>query len=104
MRYAYAELRNALGEVMLIVQLRDDDLRCACACCSRGCAGAAMVNDRGDSLEQRLLADRPRKPARFLVLGSASVDLLNQGSETAKVRAIAAVSLLSELESIKGSR
>ena len=30
----------------------------------------------------RVLADRPRRPARFLVLGSASPDLLRQGSET----------------------
>jgi uncharacterized protein len=30
----------------------------------------------------RVLADRPRSPARFLVLGSASPDLLRQGSET----------------------
>lgn len=30
----------------------------------------------------RVLADRPRKPARFLVLGSASPDLLRQSSET----------------------
>ena len=30
----------------------------------------------------RVLADRPRKPARFLVLGSASPELLQQGSET----------------------
>ena len=30
----------------------------------------------------RVLADRPRKPARFLVLGSASPDLLRQESET----------------------
>ena len=30
----------------------------------------------------RVLADRPRKPARFLVLGSASLDLLRQTSET----------------------
>ena len=30
----------------------------------------------------RVLADRPRKPARFLVLGSASPDLLRQTSET----------------------
>lgn len=30
----------------------------------------------------RVLADRPRKPARFLVLGSASPDLLRQGAET----------------------
>jgi predicted AAA+ superfamily ATPase len=30
----------------------------------------------------RILADRPRKPARFLILGSASTDLLKQGSET----------------------
>lgn len=30
----------------------------------------------------RALADRPRKPARFLVLGSASPDLLRQQSET----------------------
>jgi len=30
----------------------------------------------------RSLADRPRKPARFLILGSASPDLLRQGSET----------------------
>ncbi len=30
----------------------------------------------------RVLADRPRKPARFLVLGSASPDLLRQSSES----------------------
>jgi predicted AAA+ superfamily ATPase len=30
----------------------------------------------------RVLADRPRHPARFLVLGSASPELLRQGSET----------------------
>jgi len=30
----------------------------------------------------RALADRPRRPARFLVLGSASGDLLRQGSES----------------------
>jgi len=30
----------------------------------------------------RALADRPRRPARFLVLGSASPDLLRQSSET----------------------
>lgn len=30
----------------------------------------------------RVLADRPRRPARFLVLGSASPDLLQQSSET----------------------
>jgi len=30
----------------------------------------------------RVLADRPRVPARFLVLGSASPDLLRQGSES----------------------
>jgi hypothetical protein len=30
----------------------------------------------------RVLADRPRAPARFLVLGSATPDLLRQGSET----------------------
>jgi hypothetical protein len=30
----------------------------------------------------RVLADRPRRPARFLVLGSASPDLLRHGSET----------------------
>jgi predicted AAA+ superfamily ATPase len=30
----------------------------------------------------RVLADRPRTPARFLLLGSASPDLLRQGSET----------------------
>lgn len=30
----------------------------------------------------RVLADRPRTPARFLVLGSAAPDLLRQGSET----------------------
>jgi hypothetical protein len=30
----------------------------------------------------RVLSDRPRKPARFLVLGSASPDLLRQSSET----------------------
>lgn len=30
----------------------------------------------------RVLADRPRRPARFLLLGSASPDLLRQGSET----------------------
>src|SRR5512134_1269228 len=30
----------------------------------------------------RVLADRPRRPARFLVLGSASPELLRQSSET----------------------
>src|SRR5262249_40101685 len=30
----------------------------------------------------RVLADRPRKPAQFLVLGSASPELLRQTSET----------------------
>jgi len=30
----------------------------------------------------RVLADRPRTPARFLVLGSASPELMRQGSET----------------------
>lgn len=30
----------------------------------------------------RVLADRPRRPARFLVLGSASMDLLRQSSES----------------------
>jgi hypothetical protein len=30
----------------------------------------------------RVLVDRPRKPARFLILGSASPELLKQGSET----------------------
>ena len=30
----------------------------------------------------RVLADRPRKPARFIVLGSASPALLKQSSET----------------------
>src|SRR5437899_10654912 len=30
----------------------------------------------------RVLADRPRKPLRFLVLGSASPDLLRQSSES----------------------
>src|SRR5690606_7354739 len=30
----------------------------------------------------RVLADRPRTPARFLVLGSATPELLRQGSET----------------------
>jgi uncharacterized protein len=30
----------------------------------------------------RVLADRPRRPARFLVLGSATPELLRQGSET----------------------
>ena len=30
----------------------------------------------------RVLADRPRKPARFLVLGSTTPDLLRQGAET----------------------
>ena len=30
----------------------------------------------------RVLADRPRTPARFLILGSASLDLLKQGAET----------------------
>jgi predicted AAA+ superfamily ATPase len=30
----------------------------------------------------RVLADRPRRPARFLVLGSASPELLRQGSES----------------------
>ena len=30
----------------------------------------------------RVLADRPRRPARFLVLGSASPDMLQQSSES----------------------
>lgn len=30
----------------------------------------------------RVLADRPRRPARFLILGSTSGDLLRQGSES----------------------
>ena len=30
----------------------------------------------------RVLADRPKRPARFLVLGSASPELLRQTSET----------------------
>ena len=30
----------------------------------------------------RVLADRPKTPARFLILGSASRDLIRQGSET----------------------
>jgi predicted AAA+ superfamily ATPase len=30
----------------------------------------------------RVLADRPERPARFLVLGSASPDLLRQSSES----------------------
>jgi predicted AAA+ superfamily ATPase len=30
----------------------------------------------------RVLADRPRRPARFLILGSASPELLRQGAET----------------------
>ena len=30
----------------------------------------------------RVLADRPRRPARFLVLGSASIELLQQSSES----------------------
>jgi len=30
----------------------------------------------------RVLADRPRKPARFLILGSASLELLRQGAES----------------------
>jgi len=30
----------------------------------------------------RVLADRPRKPARFLILGSASLSLLRQGAES----------------------
>jgi hypothetical protein len=54
----------------------------------------ALANLRGlvvlDEIQQRpdlfstlrVLADRPRTPARFLVLGSASPDLLRQGSET----------------------
>lgn len=54
----------------------------------------ALKNLRGlvviDEIQQRadlfpilrVLADRPRKPARFLLLGSASPGLLRQGSET----------------------
>jgi hypothetical protein len=53
----------------------------------------------------RVLADRPRKPARFLVLGSASPELLRQGSETlaggsrftTERRALAAVDVLTAL-------
>jgi len=36
----------------------------------------------------RVLADRPRTPARFLVLGSASPDLLRQSSETLAGRVV----------------
>ena len=36
----------------------------------------------------RVLADRPRRPARFLILGSASPDLLRQGSESLAGRVI----------------
>ncbi|HET6610991.1 MAG TPA: AAA family ATPase, partial [Kofleriaceae bacterium] len=35
----------------------------------------------------RVLADRPRSPARFLILGSASGDLLRQTSESLAGRA-----------------
>jgi predicted AAA+ superfamily ATPase len=36
----------------------------------------------------RVLADRPGKPARFLILGSASPELLGQGSESLAGRVI----------------
>lgn len=36
----------------------------------------------------RVLVDRPRSPVRFLVLGSASPELLRQGSETVAGRII----------------
>lgn len=36
----------------------------------------------------RVLADRPKNPARFIILGSASPDLLRQGSETLAGRII----------------
>jgi hypothetical protein len=52
----------------------------------------------------RVLADRPRRPARFLVLGSASPDLLRQGSETLAGR-IAYIEMAGlDLEEVGASR
>ena len=41
----------------------------------------------------RVLADRPRRKARFLVLGSASTELLAQGSESISASASSSSSL-----------
>jgi predicted AAA+ superfamily ATPase len=49
----------------------------------RGLAVLDEVQNRPDLFPVlRVLADRPRTPARFLVLGSASPELLRQGSES----------------------
>jgi predicted AAA+ superfamily ATPase len=52
----------------------------------RDLRGLVVVDEIQRQLELfrvlRVLADRPRAPARFLVLGSASPDLLRQGSES----------------------
>lgn len=52
----------------------------------KGLKGLVVIDEiqRYPNLFQvlRVLVDRPRSPSRFLVLGSASPDLLRQGSET----------------------
>lgn len=58
----------------------------------RGLRGLAVIDEvqRLPGLFEvlRVLVDRPRNPARFLVLGSASPELLKQGSETLAGRII----------------
>ena len=52
-----AELADPAGAVVLVVMLRGDDLRCAGARGRRGRAGAAVMDDRGNPREQRLVVD-----------------------------------------------
>lgn len=50
---------------------------------ARGLVVLDEIHHRPDLFRTlRVLADRPRTPARFLVLGSAAPELLRQGSET----------------------
>lgn len=63
-----------------LAQLEEPTLRLAGV---RGLVVLDEIQQRPDLFPVlRVLADRPRTPARFLVLGSASPDLLRQGSET----------------------
>jgi hypothetical protein len=52
-----SEVLDSLCEVGLVVHLRDDDLRRSSAGGRGRCPGAAVVHDRGDPPEQRLLID-----------------------------------------------
>lgn len=63
-----------------VARLADPDLALARL---RGLVVLDEIQRRPDVFPTlRVLSDRPRKPARFLVLGSASPDLLRQSSET----------------------